>query len=460
MSITLASLIIFAIVLSMTVWAGKHFEVAMIVLLVSSTVHWFTQPADPMDIEEVLRVGPASYARIALVTLSGIMGLIMFLRSRKSQEKEMVPLHFKVLGLFILYALISVSYSIDTTYSLVRSLEFLAFFGFLIGLHHWMNDRGDMDKVLSMIFTVLTIYILVNALSLVVFPERAWSFTYPDRFEGFTTHPNSMGELCMITCPFALWMFSRTSSISMRVFTLCILGAATVMQVMTGSRSTLVGTALCYILWSVLAKKKVLAVIVTLALIGAGSFLISNKPASLARHDSSSITSVTGRDELWQGCIVLIKERPIMGYGYAVGGKIWEDPRFQSQVRLLSGSSRTSLHNGYLDMIIGLGIPGFLLWMVFLALASIKALFQPASDARTCFLIIIAQTLFVNMFETTFVGSRGLGSVIVMISLIMASRLFSFVPHAPSQDEMDPLRSGGNKVIGSVMYQPDSPPGA
>ena len=54
--------------------------------------------------------------------------------------------------------------------------------------------------------------------------------------------------------------------------------------------------------------------------------------------------------------IILIAERLLTGYGYSVGGKVFEDPRFyKGGMQLWSGNARESLHQGYLSICVEVG---------------------------------------------------------------------------------------------------------
>lgn len=449
-SLTTSSLILLCLASALILLARRRFEVALIVLLASCSIHWLAPPPDPMNTEELLGIGPTTYVRIVLVMLAGIAGSIVFMRSWTT-SREKVPLYFKVLGLFILYALVSSSYSSDPRFTLVRSLELLAFLGFLLGLHTWIRKPDQADKVLLVSYAVLAVYIGLNALAWAVFPERAWSSYAAHRLQGLGEQPNSLGELCMITYPFALWMLGRASSIPGRTLALSVIGTALVMNVLSGSRASLVGAVICFVLWPLFKKKKLLAAAVMMAVIVLGTLLILNRPASFERDQGEGITGLTGREEFWRGSLVLIKEHPVMGYGYAVGGKVWEDARFRSGQVLWSGSARVPLHNGYLDTIIGLGIPGFALWMCFLVLLSVRAFLLPAGDLKSCVLVILLQSLFINMFESAFGGSRSIGSLVLMLTLVTAGKAYSLAASASPSDRALTSKRRGNEAIGSKV---------
>lgn len=68
----------------------------------------------------------------------------------------------------------------------------------------------------------------------------------------------------------------------------------------------------------------------------------------------------TGRDAIWEACIILIKQSPFLGYGF---GGVYKENTYTKEFidsyinwELIGGA-----HNGYLDLLLNLGIFGFIL---------------------------------------------------------------------------------------------------
>ena len=153
-------------------------------------------------------------------------------------------------------------------------------------------------------------------------------------------------------------------------------------------------------------------------------FLLESRPSSLIRGDAP-ITTATGRIEFWRGCIELIKEKPILGYGYGVAGKIWSDPRFYRPGDFLwAGTAKASLHNGYLSLVVGLGIAGLLLCLSILIIPVWSLFRLEACSYKTFVICIIVQALVINFFESTLAsGSQLLSSLILWFFVVVAGKL-------------------------------------
>jgi O-antigen ligase len=73
----------------------------------------------------------------------------------------------------------------------------------------------------------------------------------------------------------------------------------------------------------------------------------------LARGRPQSLTSLSGRIGWWQGALDVWSVHPWTGYGYGAGG------RFVA-LSSLGHSATSSVHNGYLEALVGVGLLGFL----------------------------------------------------------------------------------------------------
>ena len=406
----------------------RHYELAIILILVSPWVSWLFYSNVAKTAEQEGAVGSASHIRILLVLLVGCCGALQFLKSC-FKEHVKLPKYLLFFGAFICFAIFSGLYSIDRKFTLIRSFEFMIFFVFLLGLHAWLSERKKLDTVLNIYFWMVVFGIILNAAALILLPDRVWAWRMPDRFQGLTDHPNTFGALCMLAYPILAWKYVTSQRVAKS--TTAILICVTLgLHVLSGSRSSLLASILGGMVWLSCSVKtmtlKRIAICLTfgLTLTFGISFLQLTKPTSLQRSDSA-ITSLTGRTEFWKASLQLIKERPIQGYGYGVAGKVWEDPRFYREGEFLwVGSAKTSLHNGYLSLAIGLGVLGLLIWLVFLSVPIWQVLSLGPSPYKAFLLAMIFQQLVLNFFESALSsGSQLYTSLIFWFFLIMAGRM-------------------------------------
>ncbi|MFZ9012299.1 MAG: O-antigen ligase family protein, partial [Anaerohalosphaeraceae bacterium] len=384
--------------IAILLFCWRRFELAITLILVSPWMGWLLSSNVAMSVEEESATGTASYIRILLVLLVGCCGMLQFLRSWFTEQAKCFPRYLMFFALFIIYAILSTGYSLDRKFTLIRSFEFLIFFIFLLGFHFWLNSRQKLDTTLNIYYGVIVIGMILSAIALVLMPERVWDWKRPDRFQGLADHPNTFGALCMLAYPILAWKYttSRNRAKSVSVILICVTAG---LHVLSGSRSSLLAAVIGGIVWlslsvkSITLKRIAIGLAFGLTLTFSVSFLILTKPTSLQRGDSN-ITALTGRTDFWKGCVLLIKEKPLQGYGFGVAGKVWEDPRFYKEGQALwAGSAKSSLHNGYLSLAIGLGVVGLGVWLVFVSIPTWQVMSLKSSPYKAFILAMIFQLL-------------------------------------------------------------------
>ena len=420
---------------TMTIWSIKRYEIAVFLVCFSPWLYAIFIPNIPEEIQEG---GPGSFLRMVLLIWMGIIGFFQYLRLR-SHSTEKLPFYFILLGIFLLLALISTSYSIDPKFTFIRSCSFIALFGFLLGLHYWLQDWKRFEQVLNTIFLIVCLFIIIDAMSILIFSGRVWWWEADNRFKGLWTHPNTMGSICMISYPIVLWKYSRCSPIkkSMVILLIIMLGS---MHLLTGSRASLVATFLGIFVWFFVQKKRVKVVLLLGMICLLTLSIMSFRPSSFRREEGAGFTDLTGRKEFWSGSYTLLIERPILGYGYGVEGRIWQDPRFyESKSTLWSGSAKTSLHNGYLSIAVGLGIIIFLGWCVLLLAPLWPSVSFPLSDYKVFAYTVMTMCMVLNFFESVIMDTSSLAAILFWIAWVLVGKL-------PNSYEVN---SCGDCLIGS-----------
>jgi hypothetical protein len=415
----------------------KRYEVAILLILASAWVHCFfyKNEADALGQAES---NPATYIRMLLVVMVGVIGYLKLVQDRKASP-ERFPLHFKLLGAFLLLALFSTTYSISRTFTLVRVVEFLAFYGFLLELHYWCHDKANMDKAINALFLVTAAGMVVNLGSLFLWRSHVWYFESPNRFQGVMGGPNHLGAFIMVSYVVFMWKFA-TSDARGRMWSVLFFLIALFMHGLSGSRSSIFSAVLGFFIWAIAMKQtKVLGFLLILIISGVIAFSAADLP-SLKREqaDRNSIADLTGRTNIWKKSLQALEEKPLLGYGFQVGGAIFTHLKLSSTDYFLNdnATARFQLHNGYLSVAIGCGIPGLLLWLAVLLLPLKEALALPLSPYKALGIVMIVQCLTLNCVED-FVSnaSRMMPSMFFWIGWVICARLSSLQRGAPPYEE-------------------------
>lgn len=409
----------------------KHFRIAVFLIALSpffsNFFAGFTHPGVP-DQEPVM----GSYIRIGILGLAAVVSLF-YLFTEKLPHSEPFPAHFFFLFFFISIAMGSTLYSIDQQYSLIRSVCFAALACFLLGCHAYLKSEVRVRFLLKTLFAVVCFYVAANYIALVFFPARAWYPTMPNRFQGFLSHPNTLGSLCMLSYPILfLWINERRGV--EKVFPSLILLSSLFMHALSGSRGSILAAVGGVAVWWISMRKyeKVFVYILFIAL--AFLLVVVIQPSRFEREGNDDIADLSGRSAFWEGVLLLISESPVKGYGYGVGGKIFEDPRFQRKGwQLWSGSAKASLHQGYLSIMVEVGLIAFILWCGSWVIVIWRCAFLPPGEYKSFVLSTLSMCLILNFAETSITGGNTIPSIFFWVTWVVGGRLPLILPQLPKQ---------------------------
>lgn len=430
-------------------WSLRRFEIALALVLLSSWVPWLFFANVEIDVRQE-EAGMGTYLRIAMVALAGVIGYAKSIQQRSAMQRP-VPPRFLLLGAFLVYGVASAAYSITAQYTLVRAAEGLLFLGFLLGFCAWLDDEPRLDRTLDILCAWMAVGLVLHLAALPLFPGRVWYVESPNRFQGLWGQPNTMGMFCLVCYPLFLWRYARSSPRVKPVY-LGLLACALLAHVLSGSRSSLLAAAVGLVAWCIVLRQwSWLSVLAGVALIGMSAlWALPRVVPSFQRNDSTDITDLTGRDEFWRNAYDLIKKKPVIGYGYEVAGEIWGDQQFERTSLTGLHSARMSLHNGYLNVAVGSGLIGLLLWLIILLLGPGRLLLAPPSAYKALLLVSMTQLLVLNFFESAITSSRDMGSLAFWLFWAISSKeaLFSAKPASMDVAEESRLANRPAMLIG------------
>ena len=401
---------------------AKRYEITVFLIILSPWISSVFASGSSTGVEEGTNI--ASYIRVGLLILIGGLGIVEFIKMQLTRY-EKLPRHFILLALFILMIITSISYSIDKGYTLIRSVNFVALFGFLLGLHSWLIDRNKLNTVLLVMYTAVCFCLTVNLISIAILPEMVWYLKDEVRFQGLAGHPNTMGGFCMVSYPILLWAYSQSRHNRKWIVVVLIITSLS-FHLLTGSRTSFIAAFIGVLTWLVVKGRRgplLVAVGVTCVF---ALFLLCLKPSlpQFTRQEGFDVRTFTGRTEIWDAAVTLAMEKPILGYGYGVSGKIFEDPRFLiDEYALWSGNARASLHSGYLSVGIGLGVVGLLLFCILLFIPLRLAIRMHSDEYKAFIISIMLMCLITNFFESSIVGASNIVSPVFWITWVIAGRM-------------------------------------
>lgn len=420
-----------------TLFSMRRYEFMAIVMVASTWVRSFFLKNEFVSVQEV-ESNVGSFVRILAVFFAGFVGYLVYARVRYDDREKMPP-HLLCLGLFLLYALFTTTYSIVPSFTLARAFEFIMLYGFLLGLHAWASETSCIETIFSIVFWTAAVGLAANVISIPLLPSKAWFYLSPDRLQGIMGDPNQLGAFLMTAYPLLMWAYRKSTHASRKAFIVFLFGIALLLHALSGSRSTAFAAAIGFIVWHVALHQKGRALAIGAALALALIVVSSSLLPSLKRDTGEdSITNLTGRQEIWQISTAVLKQRPLHGFGYQVGGEIFNHTRLAaSDTFLIDGSSpRFQLHNGYLSIAVGCGVIILVFWCLVLLLPFRAVWPLPASALRAMIVVLLVQGLILNFVEDSLsCGGRYLPTLVFWMAWIAAGRVPSLTDRAATQTE-------------------------
>jgi len=275
---------------------------------------------------------------------------------------------FELYSIYFAWALITVTYSLAPKFSFLRLFDAALVFCAVITIVFEINEPQDVTRLLERYLIGCGAFVIIMAFTAVALPRSITWYApelEPDavlRFRGMLNNPNEVGVLMLATVAPTLAFWQRLHRPRRKWFGLIALLAIAECGI-ADSRTPLialgVGSAL-YLVWRYRLRG-------VLLIAGAAALFVAALPLfghSLSEYTGrGDVTTLTGRTEMWAYVVQEIKSRPIVGYGYECAGSIFQSKYFPIWYGPWDEGAQSSLHNGYLDHMIGVGVPATLFWL-------------------------------------------------------------------------------------------------
>ncbi len=336
---------------------------------------------------------------------------------------------FRDYSIYLIWALFSVSYSILPTVSLGRAFAAILPFLAMCAIAMEVRSADDARRLMGVLLAGCGLVVAANFLAILIQPATAWQLETEsgmERFVGFLTEPNELGNLMLATlgAGFGYWPVARGWKKGLAAAAMI---GALVQAGMADSRTPIIGMAIgcaVYLLWRYRAKG-VIGVVVLFGIFYAVAHLIPSMHEYIDRGD---VASFTGRQVAWDFGVRSVKESPLLGYGYEVEGQILLSPFFQGWDAVWGMGYQSSLHNGYLSRAVSLGIPALLFWAFFTLRPMVSCFFPHGDPWKLRWLVPLALVpmLLENTTESV-VDFRSFAGVMMALvwTLLERERLFA-----------------------------------
>jgi O-antigen ligase len=381
--------------------------------------------------------GHSSSAAILLVrTPAIVLAFLLLLSKPRIAPMRWFDMRFAY-GLFALLYFLSVAWSQERVQTVGKSGELL-----LAGMVFFEATRAEnaIERVEGLRRITLLAMSTVGTLAVLGYLARMPSFVQhrPGLISSTTAQApflsgNGLGYVAsaLLLVVLAEWQAKKLP------------GKAAFWQVLFGlglfsfsASRTSFGILLLSVLLVMFKRSKILATLATTGVLLAGFLFWSGILNRLQGHQNSSdFVTLSGRTVVWTAAVRQFEQNPILGVGGGIGGKV-----VISHIGNRYLEEMSSLHNGFLELLTGLGLLGFVLGTYMLVGTTWRA--WQAWDAHPEYAGTYVLIIHVWMTTTMSTGILGWMGYEVALFLCILSNVDLIAEHARalSRYQVKPLR--------------------
>jgi O-antigen ligase len=409
----------------------KRYEYTLVLVAISPFFFqfFFSNQVSYDDLSS--KTGMGGTIRAGVLALVGITGLIKYI-GYAIHDRGKLNINIVLFFLFIAIAFSSAIYSVDRSNTIMRASFLFTIFAALLGGSVWLDEEENFFTTLELVFKVISGLVFIHLISLAI-PSRSIWWQQP-RFIGFSNHPQQLGTFFMVAYPILLWRIS-VSNQKEKIIVFIILGTAVLLHLLTTTRSPMVAAVFGLLVLFLLQRKFLRIIILLVFTIFAFYLMLQLNPEGLKRTESNKMTDLTGREEYWEGGLLMLSQQPFWGYGYSADGKIFDRQRlFYFGEHLGAPTSSQSLHNGYLSTLVGLGIIGLVLWLATLTYPLFRFTSFIDFPTKPYLISIMVMVLVTNFSDQNLTGYATYGDTFFWFAWLLASKISEYAKENSNTD--------------------------
>ncbi len=264
-----------------------------------------------------------------------------------------------VLAVYCVFSALTTFWSVFAPWTLFKSLEYMLDVSVMAAILCVVKTSEDYKTLLDWTWTIFSIELIWCCLQVGIWPSECWD---EGRLAGVfpLTGFNAVGAYAALIATVAM---CRLVPVTQGVFERSWYGVlflwATALTVMSQTRNALGGLVIAVVVVLIMSGRA--KGIVLLAMSG-GLVLFTALGAVVSQYlqrgqSSEAIESLTGRMVWWHYAWLIFLEHPWGGVGAYAGGRF-------AVLKSLGASTTSSVHSDYVEILVGTGIPGIVLFSI------------------------------------------------------------------------------------------------
>lgn len=278
---------------------------------------------------------------------------------------------------------------------------------------------------------------------------------------GVYSHRNVLSTVAVVTfAALLVRLFSRTGKVSRFV---SALGATFAFLTVLATKSTsaiitaLIAVSLLVLMWLLRrlgapGRFAVLPLALVLSLGFVLPWALDNEDAVAAAFGRSA--TLTGRTEIWDIALYVARDNLWFGMGW---GGIW-DGTVGLEIRSIFGyTTALSAHNGYLDVLLQVGIVGAVFFALGVMFTMVRAWRAPFSDVQMTWVpVVLSAILINNVSESLSTRPIGLFLIFLISSMTLVAGTTTPDPTGPRISSPRRWRSASSSMGGITTFKSDA----
>ena len=261
----------------------------------------------------------------------------------------------------------------------------------------------DYRKVFKIIFKAQIIITLANIMYTLIYPNFG-KMMYKGNivWRGLYGHKNSLSINMVFGIILSYAIYKMNQNTKMRIVSKLNIIISIIVLTLTKSITSLLIVIISYFMYILYSKlefnKNPSLILMFLHIIIYALVMFGQKYNDLFVRLFNRDLTLTGRVDIWNVIINLVKERPIRGYGY--GGVWYQDSDIVDYIWSKTFIGMETAHNGFLEWALQTGIIGMILFIVLLLIMG-KRVLKIKKDNPILFLFSVQYITFILIFYIT-----------------------------------------------------------
>jgi O-antigen ligase len=362
-----------------------------LLLATGAVVPWLHPSAhDPLH--------PSAGNALSLAIWFGVYGIVALLLVARPAELLDTPIKAKLVWLLVGLAAVSFSWSATPDVALREGAAFVMTTVFAF----YLATRFRLREIVRFASWILVVLGVASLSLAVLVPSNGRDHLHAEAWSGVFAGKNDLGRLMALAT--LLWLLRLVTRDAARPLCVAFVFLSVSLVVASHSRTGL-AVALASMLFvcvlAVLRRRLDFALPAFILFVtGAGALFVLLDPSVTSVIEPVDATgTLNGRTEIWRAIWPMAQEHPWLGYGFEGFWRGLDGP--SAAVWAMVGFAPAHAHNGILDLLLGLGLVGVLLFSATFILAVRRGFLLLTQASGVTALWPLAFLTFLALYNTT-----------------------------------------------------------